>query len=157
MDAVADEFRIERVGGEDCAEDSRLAMIERAHGVESVGGADRSGGNGGAGFGGGGVGMAQGDTDAARRGMRGEFDGAGKLGRERHEAHVAVGGFDEAVESGDAGSEQMFGRLYAAFLVGEKRAFKMDAQSDVRVPVATTWQSGSQGRRARGAWRRAGR
>ena len=65
VDAVADELGVEVVVCEYGAEDAGLAMIEGAHGVEGVCGADRSGGDGGPGFGGGGVGMAHGYSDSA--------------------------------------------------------------------------------------------
>ena len=102
-------------------------MIERAHGVEGVGGADGAGVDGGAGFGGGGVGVAEGDAHAARGGVGDELDGAGKLGRERHQANVAFGSVEESIEDGDVGREQMLGGLHAALGVREKRAFEMNA------------------------------
>ena len=58
VNAVADQFGVEVVVGEDSAEDSGLAMIEWSHGIECVRGADGAGGDGGPGFGGGGIRMA---------------------------------------------------------------------------------------------------
>ena len=109
-----------------------LAVVERAHGVEGVRGADGAGGDGGAGFGRGGVGVADGDAHTARGGVRGQFDCAGQLGRQRHEAHVALGGFKEPVEDGDVGREQMLGGLHAALGVREERSFEMNADAAVR-------------------------
>ncbi len=103
-------------------------MIEWAHGVECVRGADGAGGDGGPGFGGGGIGMADGDTNAATGGMRGEFDGPGQLRGKRHQAHVAMGSLDEAIEGGDAWGEEMFGRLHAALFVREERTFQVDSE-----------------------------
>ena len=71
MDAIADQLGVELVAGEDGAEDSGLAVVERAHGVEGVSGAYRACCNGGAGFGCGGVGVANGDADAAFGGVLG--------------------------------------------------------------------------------------
>ena len=77
VDAVADHFGKERVVGEHGAENSGLAVVQRAHGVEGVRGADGAGVDGGARFGGGGVGVAQGHAHAAASGVGREFDRAG--------------------------------------------------------------------------------
>lgn len=55
MNAVADEFSVQIVVGENGAENSRLAMIEGAHGIERVGRTDGSCGDCRLSFGGGGV------------------------------------------------------------------------------------------------------
>ena len=130
VDAVADEFGVEAVGGEDEAEDAGFAVVEGAHGVEGVGGGGGSGGEDGMGFGGGGVGVSDGDADAARCGVGGELGRAGELGGEGEEADVAFGGFEEAVEGGDAGGEEVGGGVDAALLVRDEGAFQMDADRE---------------------------
>jgi len=69
--AIADQLRVKLVAGEDDAEDSGLAVVERAHCVEGVGCAYGARFDGSEGFGGGGVGMANGDADAAFGGVLG--------------------------------------------------------------------------------------
>ena len=52
---------------------------------------------------------------------------SGKFRRERHQPHLAFGGIVELVEDCDVGREQMSSRLHAAFGMGEKRSFEMNA------------------------------
>ena len=54
-------------------------------------------------------------------------DRAGQFGRQRHQAHVALGCVEEAVEDGDVRREQMCCGLHAALGVRQKRAFEMNA------------------------------
>ena len=49
---------------------------------------------------------------------------------------MAVGGVDEAIESGDAWGKKMFWRLHAALLVREERVLQGGCRGDVRGPVA---------------------
>ena len=53
-------------------------------------------------------------------GVGGEFGCAGQLGSEGHEADVAFGGVEEAVEDGDVGREKMLGRVDAALERGRE-------------------------------------
>jgi len=80
VDAVADELGVERVFAEGDAEDAGLAVVEGAHALKVVCGADGSGGDYGAGFSGGGIGMADRDADAAAGGVGGESRRARQLG-----------------------------------------------------------------------------
>ena len=52
----------------------------------------------------------------------------GNSGANGHQAHVAMGSVDQAIEGGDVGCQQMFGRLHSALFVREERAFKVDAE-----------------------------
>ncbi len=99
MDAVADELGVDGLV-EHHAEYAGLAVVERAHGVEGVGGGGGSGGDCGFGLGGGGVGVAHADADAGSGGVVDEVGCAGELGREGEKADVSAGGLLEAVEEG---------------------------------------------------------
>ncbi len=112
--------------------------------------------DGGLCFGGGGIGMAHGDAHAASRGMCDQFDGSGQFWREGHQADMALGGIEKAIEERDVGRKQMFGRLHAAFGMGEERTLEVDAEgagpagsaqaSRCGWPVQTERQRGVEGR-----------
>ena len=127
VDAVADELGEEGIVGEDGGKDAGHTMVEGTHGVEGMGCADGSGGDGGGALVGGCVGVANGNANAAGDGVGGEFGGAGKFGGESDEASVAFAGVNHLVESGDVWLEKMRERLNTATGVGEERTFKVDA------------------------------
>ena len=99
MDAIANQLGEQVVVCQNCAENAGVAMIERAHGIERVGCAHRAGSDGSAGFASGGVGVTDRHTHPARSGVSGKFGGFGKLGRKRHQPHVAMGSIDEAISN----------------------------------------------------------
>ena len=108
----------------------------------------------------GGIRVAQRDANARASGVGGQLDGARQFGRQRHQAHLALGGFEETVEDGDVGREQVLGRLHAALGMGEKRAFEMNSDGPGSLVVGS--RSGfristARARRRRGALRRAER
>src|ERR1700739_529145 len=80
--------------------------------------------------------MPQGDAHSARSGVRGQFRGAGQFRCERHQAHMAMGSFDQTIECCDAGCEEMFWWLHAAFLVREKWTLEVDSERT----CATRWR-----------------
>ena len=84
-------------------------------------------------------------------------DRAGQLGRQRHQAHVALGGVEEAVEGGDVRRQQMCGGLHAALGVRKKRAFEMNAQRPRTSGAAGLGDQLGEALDARGASRRAER
>ncbi len=128
VDAIANQFCENGIIAEDRAQDARLAMIERAHGVEGVRCANRSGGDGGAGLGGGGVRVAKRHADAAPGGVGDEVESAGQLRGNGHQNDPALGGFEDAVEEGGVGGEEVLMGLHAALDVREKWAFEVNSK-----------------------------
>src|ERR1700740_126211 len=102
-------------------------MIERTHGVEGVRCAHCAFFDAQARFGGSGVGVAYGDADSTRGGMRDQFGCAEEFGRDSHQAHVALGCVEELIESCNVWREKMSGGLHPALGVRKKRSLEMNA------------------------------
>ena len=115
---------------EDDAEDSGLALVEVTHCVKGVGRGDGSGADTGLGDGGGGVAVSNADAHPQAEAWAMTSSGIGQLGSDGHEAEVSLGGLPEAIEEGDGGREQEFGRVNAALLVREKWALEVNADGD---------------------------
>jgi hypothetical protein len=59
--------------------------------------------------------MAQGDSHTARRRVCGKFSCPRQLGREGHQADLALGSLPQPIEDGDIRRQQQIRRMDAAF------------------------------------------
>ena len=101
VQAVADDFGEQVVVGEDFADQASVAMIEAAHGVESVGCGDGSGKNAAASSGSIGIAVAEAHTDAEFCGVGDRLFGSGQFGSDGHDQDIAFGCLPHAVEQCD--------------------------------------------------------
>ena len=130
VNAIGNDVGGELSVGEDLGENTGLAMVERAHGVEGVGGVAGAGFRASAGGLQRGVGVADAHQNLAARGFRDHFESSGKFGSDGHHADVAARGLPEAIENLQRGLDQVRGGMHAAALVAEERAFEVNAQGE---------------------------
>ncbi len=128
MNAVDNHVGAELVISEDFADDARLAMVQRTHGVESVRGVPRPGLHRCLRDRHLGVGVANADAHLTFCRFGNHFHRAGNFGSNRQHANVAARGLPEAVEDSDGRCHQVFRRMHSAPLVAQKRSLEMNAQ-----------------------------
>ena len=103
-------------------------MVERPHGVESMGGMPRSGFDRSLRDWHLGVRVPNADANIAPRRFRDHFHRAGNLRCNRQHAHMPACRLPEALEDLERRRDQIFRRMHAAPLVAEKRSLEMNAQ-----------------------------
>jgi hypothetical protein len=128
VNSIHDHVGGELAIGKNLAEDAGIAMIERTHGVEGVGGVTGSGLDPGAGGFEHGVGVADAHANLATCRFGDHFEGSWKFGRDGHHADVAARRLPETFKDIERGLDQIFRGMHAAALVTEKRTFQMDAE-----------------------------
>jgi len=57
-----------------------------------------------------------------------QLNRTGQLGRQRHQADMALGGLEKIGQGGNVGRQQVFCWLHPALEVRKKRAFQMNAE-----------------------------
>jgi len=128
VNSIGDDVGRELGAAKHFADDAGLAVIERAHGIESVGGVAGAGLHGSARGFEDGIGVADADANFAAHGFGNHFEGSGKFGGDGHHAHVTTGGLPEAFEDFERGLDEIFGRMHAAAFVAEEWTFEMNAE-----------------------------
>src|SRR3954468_16618367 len=99
MDSVCDHVRSDAVIAEHFADDAGIAMIQRAHGIEGVGGVPGTGCNSLPGLRHLRIGVPDAYTNAATSSLRNQLDRSGNLRRDSHHAHVPASGLPESIEN----------------------------------------------------------
>ncbi len=127
MNAVRDDVGGDAGIGEHGGDDAGIAMRERAHGIEGVGGVASAGSDGALGEGEIGVGMSEADADSAGDGGGDHLEGAIEFGSDGEHADAASGGLPEALERFDARREEMLGRMDSATHMADERTFEVNA------------------------------
>src|ERR1700731_4491699 len=129
MNSVDYDIGAKSVISQHFADNPRIAMIKRPHGVEGVSGmmgaclhpSLRAGQIG--------VRMSHAHADISSRRFGDHFQRAGKFRGDRHHANVSARSLPETLKNLQCGLRKILWRMHAAALMAEKRSFQMDAES----------------------------
>ena len=128
VNSVGDDVGGEPVVGQHRAQNARLAMVERAHGVEGMRGVARARRNRRFHRRQQAVAVAQADAHAASRRLSDQVLRFGQFRRHRHQRNLPPRRLPQAIEHLQRRRQQMLGGVHAALGMAEERAFQVDAE-----------------------------
>ncbi len=127
MNSVRNDVRGKPRIGQHFAKNSRIAVVQRPHGVKRVGGMARARGNAGASSVKPSVGVAQAHANTAPSSLCDHFKGAGQFGRDRQHPDVSPRRLPEAIKRRCRRLQQILRRMNPAPAMADERTFKMDS------------------------------